>query len=562
MKLPIIVILATSALVGSSSSPPPPLASLAFPEHRARLNAFITAANALRSDASDSAHAALQGRVNDLLFDLVAAFDSSGLHSRHVLSATVARYLRRPASVSSIDNYPKISLAFSVLQSLEYCSSSKTVNRLCTAALVPWSRVNTSTANGETVGSEVLNWAEVSEAARLLCPGNGDEESEPVAADFSSFNGDDVENFDPSLEESRITSVDNRTRAKSQLPLLRAEAARRLNALIAESEALRTGSRLSKEDSAALSFDLVLNAAQVHSIERRADASAAYCRDPRRPGWRPMSDHLEQRDSASVEPPSDTQQPPLVLAFGDRDLCSALLQSAKLAGIQVKLLPYDKNAGFRQMVPKLIQFMRSLPKDRLVVKLDGSDVMLSSVSGGDALEQRWRSLGGGVVFSAEASLFLDVGSAQDDCSWMARYPPAPTVYRFLNAGSFMGTANDIRSFMEKARWEAKPFWTSGDDQALYSTYYIRGELAQWRDASIPRVQLDHCQDLFAVMSGPTASRNMAVTDAFTFASNITGLEPLVVHFAGRRTKRRFELLKKALASKIKRPKKKSAVLIF
>jgi len=124
--------------------------------------------------------------------------------------------------------------------------------------------------------------------------------------------------------------------------------------------------------------------------------------------------------------------------------------------MQVKLLEFLPEQGFRQMIPKLLKFMRTLPADRLVVKLDGSDVMLSSDSGGGSLEERWKHLGGGsIVFSAEASLFFDIGAANDDCSWMTRYPPAPTVYRFLNAGSFMGTAANLRTFIEKSRWFAQ-----------------------------------------------------------------------------------------------------------
>jgi hypothetical protein len=65
-----------------------------------------------------------------------------------------------------------------------------------------------------------------------------------------------------------------------------------------------------------------------------------------------------------------------------------------------------------------------------------------------------------------------------------------------------------------------------------------------------------------VLSGPSASRNVAVTDAFTFMSNITGSRPLVAHFPGRRTKRRFHLLRQALAAKVNKPDKKSTLLIF
>jgi hypothetical protein len=45
-------------------------------------------------------------------------------------------------------------------------------------------------------------------------------------------------------------------------------------------------------------------------------------------------------------------------------------------------------------------------------------------------------------------------------------------------------------------------------------------------------------------------------------SNITGSRPLVARFPGRRTKRRFHLLRQALAAKVNKPDKKSTLLIF
>jgi len=119
--------------------------------------------------------------------------------------------------------------------------------------------------------------------------------------------------------------------------------------------------------------------------------------------------------------------------------------------LKVRLLEFDPKLGFRQMIPKLLKFMRTQPPERLVVKLDGSDVILSSDSGRGYLIKQWQSLGGGVVFSAEASLFFHVGEPHEDCAWMARYPLAPTMFRFLNAGSFMGTAADLHTFIEKSR---------------------------------------------------------------------------------------------------------------
>jgi hypothetical protein len=61
-------------------------------------------------------------------------------------------------------------------------------------------------------------------------------------------------------------------------------------------------------------------------------------------------------------------------------------------------------------VEKLLVKFRSLPPATLVVKLDGSDVVLAKDSGGFAFRRRWETLGRGVLFSAEAALFYHIGT--------------------------------------------------------------------------------------------------------------------------------------------------------
>lgn len=62
---------------------------------------------------------------------------------------------------------------------------------------------------------------------------------------------------------------------------------------------------------------------------------------------------------------------------------------------------------------KLLAKFRALPPHTLVVKLDGSDVVLARDSGGRAFRTRWEALGRGVLFSAEAALFYHIGRVID-----------------------------------------------------------------------------------------------------------------------------------------------------
>jgi hypothetical protein len=80
--------------------------------------------------------------------------------------------------------------------------------------------------------------------------------------------------------------------------------------------------------SSSSSPDLVLNAVQIHSIERRVGASASFCTDRSRLGGRSLSPGNRLGIPASGTPP-------VIVAFGSPLLASSLLQSAKLARVEV-----------------------------------------------------------------------------------------------------------------------------------------------------------------------------------------------------------------------------------
>ena len=233
----------------------------------------------------------------------------------------------------------------------------------------------------------------------------------------------------------------------------------------------------------------VRGSVQVVSVERAdaVGATGAYCR---RPGRLP---------SYSGSSPGSSREA-LVVAFGDAKLCAHLIASAKRAGVAVRLLRYEASAGHRQMVEKLLALFRSLPSEQLVVKLDGSDVVLARDAGGErGLHERWQSLGGGVVFSAEAALFFHLGPNKVDCESVARYPESPTVYRFLNSGGYAGSAGDLARVLEAALKLVEGSWTSKDDQSVYANYFTHSSyLAHSGHSggpSAPLIELDYCQDV-------------------------------------------------------------------
>jgi len=65
--------------------------------------------------------------------------------------------------------------------------------------------------------------------------------------------------------------------------------------------------------------------------------------------------------------------------------------------------------GVTAQVEKLLVKFKALPPHTLVVKLDGTDVLLAQDSGSRAFRDRWEQLGKGVLFSAEAALFYHIG---------------------------------------------------------------------------------------------------------------------------------------------------------
>ena len=122
------------------------------------------------------------------------------------------------------------------------------------------------------------------------------------------------------------------------------------------------------------------------------------------------------------------------------------------------------------------------------------------------------------------------------------------MYRFLNSGGYIGAAGDLAKMLEAALALADPVWTSKDDQSVYSMWYIHAAQAAAanRPLAAPPITLDHCHNIFAVLSGEKHTANfdiLKISSDGSFRHQITGTHPIVAHLPGR-SKRFSEFLER------------------
>jgi len=123
-----------------------------------------------------------------------------------------------------------------------------------------------------------------------------------------------------------------------------------------------------------------------------------------------------------------------------------------------------------------------------------------------------------VVFSAEKGLWPPVVQHHP-----IPYPEAPTAYRYLNAGGFMGIAGQLRAILEAA----DPLDRYEMDQHLWSDCYLRHPGA---------MVLDHRCSIFQTLFDPALPDN-TVTPELAWEDGrwhnaATGTRPCVVHGNG------------------------------
>jgi hypothetical protein len=190
-----------------------------------------------------------------------------------------------------------------------------------------------------------------------------------------------------------------------------------------------------------------------------------------------------------------------------------LLTSAAHWGISVQVLGMNEPwEGFLQKLAAVRRFLAGLPGDRMVLFTDAYDTIY--LQPGPVMERQFHTFDRPVVFSAEMSFH-----APGNETIAARYPPSPTIYRYLNSGGFIGFAAPLAKVL--ARILADP--QTDDDQSLLSRYFLDHP---------DEIALDYRSELFVNTSNRQYDEDLECREGRLY-NRQTGTWPCILHTPGK-----------------------------
>eukprot|EP00276_Gloeochaete_wittrockiana_P003503 CAMPEP_0184656442 /NCGR_PEP_ID=MMETSP0308-20130426/16508_1 /TAXON_ID=38269 /ORGANISM="Gloeochaete witrockiana, Strain SAG 46.84" /LENGTH=616 /DNA_ID=CAMNT_0027093579 /DNA_START=133 /DNA_END=1980 /DNA_ORIENTATION=+ len=164
----------------------------------------------------------------------------------------------------------------------------------------------------------------------------------------------------------------------------------------------------------------------------------------------------------------------------------------------------------------LATFLETLPPSQIVMIMDGYDVQF--VAPEDEILERFLAFGSPIVFSAEINCYPADGV-------LDRYPAAPTRFKFLNFGGFMGYAGHVAKVLRGL----EGYFASGaarNDQHAAHFAYLDGHY---------NITLDYFQQLW----GSLVSVCKGPENVYTWAdgsgrplNRATNVKPAMIHFNG------------------------------
>ena len=206
----------------------------------------------------------------------------------------------------------------------------------------------------------------------------------------------------------------------------------------------------------------------------------------------------------------------------DRQKCSKLYTSARSCGIDIVNLGNNvewkgtdmSGPGGGMKVNLLRDYLKTLPDNDVVLFTDAYDVFYADNL--ETITERYLGFNCKVLFSAEQYCWPDA-----DLEHV--FPNAPTKYRFLNSGTFIGEVGELKRMLDTDSVD-----DDGDDQLYYQKLFLSNEFD---------IQLDYEGYIFQ-----THEANTTLLDGQLF-NPVTNCCPCIYHGnGGDLTKKKFEQL--------------------
>ena len=206
----------------------------------------------------------------------------------------------------------------------------------------------------------------------------------------------------------------------------------------------------------------------------------------------------------------------IVLTFSDKPLPgdNYLKRSCERQGLQLEVIthtPWEFNAI---KIKLLHDWLQTAGEDTLILVLDAFDVAIYDNE--EDLLKKYHQIEGDVIFSAESNYYFR--NKQLVWPYWKAYPRQGTIYDYLNSGTYMGRAADLRKMIEKMiekgdiSLEPESLRITRSDQYAFSKHYVDS----FYSSDSPKIRLDHQQKLmgcsggrFSVMPFPDLSKMQA-----------------------------------------------------
>lgn len=179
-------------------------------------------------------------------------------------------------------------------------------------------------------------------------------------------------------------------------------------------------------------------------------------------------------------------QPPLHVVTVATDTTlgfKRLVYSCHQNGIHLDVLGFGQPYSREDHAKKLrymAEYLKTLPDEDLVLFVDGYDVII--LDSGEEIVRRFFDMKTPALISAVGNLFPPILSKHKDL-----YPKAPTSFRFLNSGVYIGPVEEIKKMIHGSLEFSS---VTSDDQGLMSLEFLK---------NLERRRLDYCSEIFLTL---------------------------------------------------------------
>jgi len=136
-----------------------------------------------------------------------------------------------------------------------------------------------------------------------------------------------------------------------------------------------------------------------------------------------------------------------------------LFDSCEAHNLSVEVLGIGEPFSWALRLKKYKEFLKGLPENDVAMFVDAYDILI--LADERTILERFKGMNAPIVFSTEVHChpFFHLGQY---------YPPSPTKFKYLNAGSYIGYVKDLKKMFEAI----SPIPEETDDQGLFSVYFL------------------------------------------------------------------------------------------